>query len=745
MMSKTQALLLTLSMLAAACAANGGDGGDAYDAQPWAEDIQQDVSLEDLSDATVLVPEVLADLPPVEEVEVAVPASECASDGDCLLLGFGAGECEFVSCNLASGLCEVQEKDDGALCDDGNGCTPEDQCFDGNCTGGASVCACAADADCAPYDDDDLCNGSLVCEGDGPDSSCVVDPESVVQCSGDPGNVCGTLKCEPATGKCKVVPAGGGGACDDNNACSVGDHCEGLVCVSSGALKCDDADPCTKDECDPADGCHHVFMESCADCVGFQCLPCTYGKACAPEPHVGEGCCGQGDALLHLSKGKGEEAVDIESDGEYVWVCGGFGARISDISNPAQPVLKGAVTPRCQRIGLGEVLADGSRVFYLAHHGDSFIKEPHLWTYHLTEAGKLQLKSTLVDDDVLFEGMAWASGWLYVAAHGSGVKVYSTDAQGVPSLKGTVSGFKNAWKVDVEDGYLYVADASGGVKVLSLQQPDAPKHVAAIVTHGAARDLEAYGDTLYVALGGDGMDVVDISDPTAPSAPVQLETYGSVQAVSRDGDLVGMANWSHVELRSADSLHLLATEHIRHFPGFEQSLGVVVKGSEVLVAEWEGLHVLRHFPSLVAPDIFVQDDLLAFTTQEPNARALIIRNLGLLDLEVSGAKIDGPGDFELDKTALTIGPGEAGVLEIVFYPEGGPGTVDVNALLTLVTNDVDPGESLYELPLVAKSSGTKIDVGDSLTPNFGFLDPNGLNDVNGLKGHVVVLSYFALY
>lgn len=48
---------------------------------------------------------------------------------------------------------------------------------------------------------------------------------------------------------------------------------------------------------------------------------------------------------------------------------------------------------------------------------------------------------------------------------------------------------------------------------------------------------------------------------------------------------------------------------------------------------------------------------------------------------------------------------------------------------------------------MANASGTKIGIGDSLEDSlgFGFLDPNGLDDVAGLKGKVVVLAYFALF
>jgi hypothetical protein len=737
------------------------------------------------------------DVASVDQVDTPVAPKGCQSDGDCALLASYLGPCESAICDVASGLCDALPEADGldcddgnacttvnycqggvcvgkgslecddgnacttdqcspeagciftpfaGYCDDGNSCTPDDHCLAGVCTSGESQCPCATDSDCAVHEDGDLCNGTLICEGSGTSSNCVLDSDSVVSCDGDTGNPCSAYVCDSASGACKVAAAVEGASCDDNNACSYGDQCDGLQCVAAGALDCDDLNPCTKDDCDPADGCSHQPLESCEDCEGFQCLACSYGNECSPgAPYLGEGCCSQGDTLVHLSQGKGEEGVDLESDGKHVWVCGGFGLRVTNITNPQAAKFTGAAVNRCQRIALGPMMENGSRVFYLTHHGDSFVKEPHLWTYHLTADEKLLLVKVTKEPGVLYEGMTWVDGYLYVASHEKGLKVYATGENGIPTPVATVDGFVNAWKVDAEGGYLYVADANGGVKVLSIAEPDAPVTVANLETSGAARDVEAYGDRLYVALGGEGLDIYDISVPTAPLLKEHLETLGSVQAVSRDGDLVGLANWSHVELRDADTLHLLGTEHTRHFPAFEQSLGVVVKDDMVLVAEWEGLHVLKHVPGLVGPDIFVQDDLLLFKTDVPNARALIIRNLGLMDLEITELEVDGVGIFELDKTELTVAPGDAGVVEIVFYPPDEGGSFNHTSILLMTTNDPDEKEASYEMPLVAATSSTKIDVGDTIDSSFGFLDPGGLGDVDGLKGKVVVLAYFALF
>ena len=62
-------------------------------------------------------------------------------------------------------------------------------------------------------------------------------------------------------------------------------------------------------------------------------------------------------------------------------------------------------------------------------------------------------------------------------------------------------------------------------------------------------------------------------------------------------------------------------------------------------------------------------------------------------------------------------------------------------MLTMATNDPDDYHADYQVPLAAISTD-QLDVGDSLTSDFDFLDPGG---VSGLEGQVVVLAYFALF
>jgi len=111
-----------------------------------------------------------------------------------------------------------------------------------NATAGAI--ACASNADCAPLEDGDACNGTLRC--DTGLALCVFDAASVVQCEPANDSACAQNRCDRATGSCALQPAPKGSACDDN-------------------------DPCTTDSCDAKLGCQHGNVDG---------LSCGGGGVC---------------------------------------------------------------------------------------------------------------------------------------------------------------------------------------------------------------------------------------------------------------------------------------------------------------------------------------------------------------------------------------------------------------------------------------------------------------------------------
>jgi cysteine-rich repeat protein len=195
--------------------------------------------------------------------------------------------CTDDFCNEAGG-CLFQ--DNAADCDDGDPCTVADECSGGQCSGTTIACDCHENADCAPLEDGNLCNGTLVCNTTKVPYQCEVSPDTVVTCPEAEGAdaACLAASCDPVTGACSLVAANGGKACEDTNPCTIGDTCQNGLCTGGVALNCADDNVCTDDSCDPESGCVHA-----ANSAG-----CQDGDACT----IGDGCvdgtCVAGDPLV---------------------------------------------------------------------------------------------------------------------------------------------------------------------------------------------------------------------------------------------------------------------------------------------------------------------------------------------------------------------------------------------------------------------------------------------------------------
>ncbi len=278
-----------------------------------------------------------ADCLPFEDGDLCNGTLQCSNNvcqvdpatvKSCAAEDAAAGECTSVTCEAATGQCVSAPALDGGACSDGDACTTEDHCAAGACTGnafecfdgepctddgcdsatgctfapntgapcddglecttndackdgvcvGTGLCSCQTTADCAPFEDGDLCNGTLVCDN----GACAVDETSIVTCPELPPTACTTMECVASTGECLELPSGmDGDPCDDEDACTTNDHCSQSVCVGA-ALACDDGDLCTDDACDPAVGCTYAFNAAACDDGN----PCTVDDACS------QGVCG---------------------------------------------------------------------------------------------------------------------------------------------------------------------------------------------------------------------------------------------------------------------------------------------------------------------------------------------------------------------------------------------------------------------------------------------------------------------
>lgn len=502
----------------------------------------------------------------------------------------------------------------------------------------------------------------------------------------------------------------------------------------------DDATVDDDDSTPPPDepGAYHPALED---------LPCASGEDCAADgPFIEGTCCTVGDSLLAVGTGSAAEAVDVDvsPDGQYAVLCGGFGARINDVSDPSNPTPVGTVTSRCQRTAWGPVLADGTHVLYLAHHGDSWVGTPALTTVHLSPSGDTSYADTESTPGVLYEGLRWSDGHLYVAAHSGGVRVYSTNpADGIASLLAVVPGFTNAWKLDVGgpgDAWLYVADDTR-LQVLDISEPAAAAIVGGIDLEARGRDVDVEGTRAYVAIGGAGVEVMDIAKPAAPTRVATIALEGSAQGLGAQGDLLAVAAWRYVALYDTSSLKLIGTEQTRGAGAFEQDFGVDLRDGHLFVAEWERLYVLEHRPGYVSPDLWITAELFDFPAETTSSRTTEVLNRGPLPLEISSITTSAPASLSVSASSLTLEPGARADLVLTYAP---PAPDSSTQALLLESNDVDPGQSSASL-LVRVSQSSQIGVGDALGPEWGFLDPTGQGDVANLQGKVLYLAYFALF
>ncbi len=155
--------------------------------------------------------------------------------------------CTKNVCNSKTGKCELTNLNPpGSFkeCDDGLTSTSGDYCDDdGVCKPSAVTALCKTTADCAKWEDGDVCNGTLYCNK--AKGECLLNPATVVKCATALDSVCSKTLCNKKTGKCEVTPTERLG-----KACPVDDpNCGIYVFLPEDAspivVVCDDGDVCT--------------------------------------------------------------------------------------------------------------------------------------------------------------------------------------------------------------------------------------------------------------------------------------------------------------------------------------------------------------------------------------------------------------------------------------------------------------------------------------------------------------------
>jgi alpha-tubulin suppressor-like RCC1 family protein len=201
-------------------------------------------------------------------------------------------------CNPATGLCSNPPLPDGTRCNDGNLCTQTDTCQSGLCTG-SNLVACGPGDQCH---DTGTCNPAtgLCSKPAKPDGTLCNDGDACTQadvceggkCVGTEPVACGladqchkTGMCDPTTGVCSNPNQPDGTSCTDGNACTQTDACQVGVCVGANPVKCGASDQChNMGACDPTTG-------ACSNPAKADGTGCDDGNACTQVDSCQGGAC----------------------------------------------------------------------------------------------------------------------------------------------------------------------------------------------------------------------------------------------------------------------------------------------------------------------------------------------------------------------------------------------------------------------------------------------------------------------
>ncbi len=130
-------------------------------------------------------------------------------------------------------------------------------CSDGAATSSDAAQSADGANDAAPTDQLAVeAAGSETGQGDTFASDAVYECTTVLDCPASK-SACTQVFCM-ADHRCKVVTQPVGASCNDNNACTTQDKCDGAGACIGPTLQCSDENVCTDDYCDPATGCKYA-------------------------------------------------------------------------------------------------------------------------------------------------------------------------------------------------------------------------------------------------------------------------------------------------------------------------------------------------------------------------------------------------------------------------------------------------------------------------------------------------------
>ena len=251
---------------------------------------------------------------------------QCPDDGD---------TCTLEVCTSGVGCASVSEED-GVPCGDGDPCTEETTCTNGQCSGGltqqcpvdgnectSDTCITGSGCTYPPLGDGGQCNDGSACTAGDACSAGECQGTPAVSCEA-PDDPCLASLCNAQTGACETIAAEDGTVCNDENVCTTGDVCSGGSCVGSAQACEQNDDPCTTHQCDPGPG-------ACVAVPSSLGTPCNDGLVCTVDDGCdGAGACSGAPKACPAADQACQEAACDPANGQCLIVVSGNGTPCED-------------------------------------------------------------------------------------------------------------------------------------------------------------------------------------------------------------------------------------------------------------------------------------------------------------------------------------------------------------------------------------------------------------------------------
>lgn len=240
-------------------------------------------------------------------------------------------------------------------------------------------------------------------------------------------------------------------------------------------------------------------------------------------------------------------AYDIFVTGGYAFTADGWGMKVIDVSDPANPSVSGSYSSPGQ-----------SRAIYV--------------------------RDTLA----------------FLADLASGLHILDVSSPPQPEYISNFAAVSSVVSVVVRDTLAYISLVDSGLQVVNVADPTTPFSIGRYDAQGGTGDIFVQDSLVFLAMGYDKLRIIDISDPTSPLFLSEF-ALGSVTSVVARGNLAFLSCWD-AGLAVVDIADPTAPVRVGLFNTPGASTVAMVQDTFVYVADYVALSVLK-IPAIIGPSV----------------------------------------------------------------------------------------------------------------------------------------------